>query len=176
MVCTQCSTNIQGISTQISRSAGQSAPRAPISALPHHRLVWHNIQYNLNGCSPTNLWLPLALVGMKVYVVPLFFRLVLVSILLGSVWRDVRSIFLKFLSDSLDSTLMRFEARVVSSLSERRPAMDSFSVFFVAFLAFAAAMTATLLSLIFLRFSFNFACLAFCLARIRVQHEKKKGI
>ena len=113
---------------------------------------------------------------MKVYVVPLFFRLFLVGILLGSVWRDVRCIFLKFLSDSLDSTLVRFKARVASSLSERRPAMDSFSVFFVAFLAFAEAMTATLLSLIFLRFSFNFACLAFCLARIRVQHEKKKYI
>lgn len=113
---------------------------------------------------------------MKVYVVPLFFRLVLVSILLGSVWRDVRCISLNFLSDSLDSTLMRFEAGVGSSLSEKRPAIASFSVVFVAFLAFAAAMTATFLSLIFLRLSFNFACLAFCLARIRVQHEKKMYI
>jgi hypothetical protein len=46
----------------------------------------------------------------------------------------------------------------------------------VAFLAFAAAMAATFFSLIFLRLSFNFTCLAFCLTRFRVQQKKKKGI
>jgi hypothetical protein len=105
-------------------------------------------------------------------VAPLFFRLVLEGILLGPVWK----VFLDFLSGLLDSTLMRFEAWVASSLSEKRPVMGSFSVVFVSFLAFAAAMAATFFSLIFLRLSFKFACLAFCLARFRVQQKKKRCI
>ena len=112
-------------------------------------------------CGLLRLWL---LVDMKIYVVLLFF--------LGSVRRDVRCIFLRFPSDLLDSTLMRFEARVASSLSEKRPAMDFFPVVFVVSLVFAAAMTATFLSLVFLRLSFSFTCLAFCLARIRAQRRE----
>ena len=67
---------------------------------------------------------------------------------------------------------MRLDAWVTSSLSEERPAKASVSAVFVAFLALAAAMAAAFLSLIFLRFSFNFACLDFCLGRARFQRKK----
>ncbi len=66
---------------------------------------------------------------------------------------------------------MRLDAWVTSSLSEERPAIASVSAVFVA-LALAAAMAAAFLSLIFLRFSFNFACLTFCLGRARFQRKK----
>lgn len=54
--------------------------------------------------------------------------------------------------------------------------MASVSTRFMDFLALAAAMVTAFFSLILFRLSFNFACLAFCLARTRVQLVKKNDI
>lgn len=88
----------------------------------------------------------------------------LVTILLGSAWRELRCRLL--------SSLSRFEVRVASS--EECPVMASVSAHFMGSLALAAAMAIAFFSLIFFRLSFNFACLAFCLARTRVQLVRKK--
>ena len=96
-------------------------------------------------------------------MVALFFRLALGIILLDSAWREVQCLLL--------SSLIRFEVRVASS--EGCPVMASVSAVFMDFLAFAAAMATAFFFLISFLLSLSFACLAFCLARTRVQRANK---
>ena len=64
-----------------------------------------------------------------------------------------------FAREEIDGILTRFRGRAASFASMADTEIASFLVAFAAF-AFALAMATAFISLIFLRLSFNFACLA----------------